>query len=63
MKKYQTVTGTALVLGLLVIALAACDKGPAEKAGENIDDAVERAGDSLERTGDRIRDAGRDARE
>ncbi|MFV3074259.1 hypothetical protein [Niveispirillum fermenti] len=39
------------------LALAACDnKGPAERAGEKIDDAAERAGDQLEDAGDKIED-------
>ncbi|WP_412852788.1 hypothetical protein [Ectothiorhodospira shaposhnikovii] len=61
--KFSTVIGTALVLGLLLAPLSGCDKGPAQRAGENVDDAVEKAGDSLERAGDRIQDAGRDARD
>jgi hypothetical protein len=60
MTKFQTATGTALVLGLLLVALSGCEKGPAEKAGESVDDAVDRAGESLEDAGDSIRDAGRD---
>ncbi|WP_430733386.1 hypothetical protein [Ectothiorhodospira lacustris] len=63
MMKLPTVTGTALILGLLLVPLSGCDRGPAQRAGENVDDAVDRAGDSLERAGDRIQDAGRDARD
>lgn len=45
--------------GLLALgALSSCkEKGPAEKAGEHIDEAVEDAGDSLEKVGDDIKDA------
>jgi hypothetical protein len=63
MMKLQRVTGTALILGLLLVALSGCEKGPAEKAGESVDDAVENVGESLEEAGDSIRDAGRDARD
>jgi len=40
---------TALFSGLLLIGLSACEKGPAEKAGEAIDDA---ASDVADATGD-----------
>jgi hypothetical protein len=57
------VTGTALIVGLLLVALSGCEKGPAEKAGENIDDAVDKVGESLGNAGDSIQEAGRDARD
>ncbi|HSI38302.1 MAG TPA: hypothetical protein VK946_04460 [Methylotenera sp.] len=52
---------------LFAIGLTACEKGPAEKAGEKIDNAAEnmgdkieeatdKAGDKLEETGDKIED-------
>lgn len=38
--------------------LTACDnQGPAEEAGENIDDAVEDTGDAMEDAGDDAEDA------
>jgi hypothetical protein len=58
----RTVTGTALILGLLLVALSGCEKGPAEKAGENVDDAIDKVGESIEKAGDSIQDAGQDAR-
>jgi hypothetical protein len=61
--KLRTVTGTALVVGLLLVALSGCEKGPAEKAGESIDDAVDKVGESLGNAGDSIQEAGRDARD
>jgi hypothetical protein len=33
---------------VLTFGLAACEKGPAEKAGEKIDNAVEETGDKIE---------------
>jgi hypothetical protein len=63
MMTLRTVTGTGLVLGLLLAALSGCERGPAEKAGENVDDAVDKMGESLEKAGDNIQDAGRDARD
>lgn len=38
----------AAVLVPLAGALAACDEGPAEQAGEAVDDTVEGAGDAIE---------------
>lgn len=50
--------------GLLLapwLALAGCDgcerEGPAERAGEKVDDAVEDAGDAAEDAGDKVEDA------
>jgi hypothetical protein len=63
MMKLGTTTGTAIILGLLLVAVSGCEKGPAQKAGESVDDAVEKAGESFEKAGDSIRDAGRDARD
>lgn len=38
---------------LLMLAVGGCDQeGPAEKAGENVDQAVEKAGDTIERKTD-----------
>ena len=45
-----------LFLGLGPLALSGCDDpdGPAEQAGESVDNAVERAGEALERGGENI---------
>jgi len=53
---------TALLL-TTVLGLAACqDKGPAEEAGENIDNAIESMGDSIEdatdSAGEKLEEAG-----
>lgn len=59
-----SVAGLTLIMAL---GLAACDKGPAEEAGEKMDNAAENmgdrvedatddAGDKLEAAGDRIED-------
>jgi|GEM_PF-1116195 hypothetical protein len=40
--------------------LAGCEeKGPAEKAGENIDKAAKDVGDAVKETGEKIKDAGK----
>ncbi|MGM0914467.1 MAG: hypothetical protein ACQEXC_02650 [Pseudomonadota bacterium] len=49
----------ALLAGLLALGLAACqdEPGPAEEAGQEIDQAMEDAGDEVEEMGDAIEDA------
>jgi hypothetical protein len=45
----------ALLLGLGTLSLAACeDEGPAERAGESVDNAAERAGEALEDAGEKV---------
>lgn len=49
----------AMLLGLMVavgaLTLVACEQqGPAEEAGENLDDAVEAAGDKMQDAADKI---------
>jgi hypothetical protein len=48
----------ALFLGLGAFGLAACEdnEGPAEEAGEAIDNAGERAGEALEGAGEAVED-------
>jgi hypothetical protein len=40
-----------------LVALVACQEGPAEKAGRKIDNAADKAGRSIEKAGENIRDA------
>jgi predicted small lipoprotein YifL len=48
MKLIETILA-ALLLSTLMITLPACEeKGPLEKAGENIEDAADDAGDAIE---------------
>jgi predicted lipoprotein len=43
----------SLVIGLMAISLGACKKeGPAEKAGEQVDQAVEETREELEQAGE-----------
>jgi hypothetical protein len=46
-------------MGALFVALPGCEqqKGPAENAGETIDNAVEGAGQKVEEAGDSVQDA------
>ena len=49
--------GLAAILGLGAPLLAACEEqGPAEEAGEAVDDAAEDAGDAMEDTGEELQE-------
>lgn len=47
-----------LLLGLGTAGLAACDEndGPAERAGQSVDNAASNAGKAIENAGDKIQD-------
>ena len=47
---------TALFSGMLLVGLSACEKGPAEKAGEAIDDAASDVADSAEDAADAVKE-------
>ncbi|MCB8890123.1 hypothetical protein [Vreelandella malpeensis] len=49
----------AALIAMMAGGLAACDndQGPAEEAGENIDNSIENAGESIEDAGEDIEDA------
>ncbi|MGM0544528.1 MAG: hypothetical protein ACQERP_11710 [Pseudomonadota bacterium] len=54
--------GVAILLAFLAVGLAACgdDQGPAEEAGESIDETMEDAGEEMEEAGEEIEDAAQD---
>jgi hypothetical protein len=52
---YTNIT-TALLTGILLLGLSACEKGPAEKAGEAIDDAASDVADAAEDAGEAVKD-------
>ena len=53
MKLYGNITAS-LFAGLLLMGLSACEKGPAEKAGEAIDDAASDVADAAEDAADAV---------
>ncbi len=56
-KSRLTILMLALMMVLGSATLAGCDnQGPAEEAGENIDDAMDEAGDAMEDAGDEMED-------
>mgnify|MGYP001822387632 FL=1 len=46
-----------LLAAMLAVGISGCDKGPAESAGEAIDEAFEDAGEAIEDAGEAIEDA------
>ncbi len=61
MKKQKIVgksLGAVLAMSALLVALSGCEqKGPAEQAGEKIDNATEQAGEKIEDAGEAVQDA------
>jgi hypothetical protein len=52
------IVSAALLITALFVTLPGCEKqGPAEQAGESIDNAAENAGDKIEEAGDAIKDS------
>ncbi|WP_290789319.1 hypothetical protein [Halomonas sp.] len=51
--------GLAMLVGMLAVGLAGCqdEPGPAEEAGQEIDEAMEDAGEGVEEMGESIQDA------
>ncbi|MCG6658242.1 hypothetical protein HOP52_10795 [Halomonas campisalis] len=51
--------GLLLLVTMMAVGVAACqdDPGPAEEAGQKIDEAMEEAGESIEEMGEEIQDA------
>jgi len=64
MTKIRNSVTAALAMGVMILGLSACEKkeGPAERAGKEVDKAVESAGQKLEKAGQQIQDAARDAK-
>jgi len=59
MMKLGKTVSAALFMTALLAALAGCQKheGPAERAGKEVDKAVEKTGQQIEKAGDNIQDA------
>ncbi|MBB3183940.1 hypothetical protein FHR95_001494 [Halomonas fontilapidosi] len=55
--------GLALLIAMLGVGLAACEgeQGPAEEAGENIDESMEEMGEGMEEMGEEMEEAAEDA--
>ena len=62
MMKFSKYVGTTFAMGILALALSGCHEGPAEKAGKQVDKAVDKTGQQIEKAGDKIEDAAKDAK-
>lgn len=52
----------AVALGFALSLLAGCEqKGPAEKAGEKVDKAIDQAGKAMQKAGDKIQETTKEA--
>ncbi|MBS1157280.1 MAG: hypothetical protein H6R07_3204 [Proteobacteria bacterium] len=62
MMKSGKFLGTAMIASALLVVLSACPKpeGPMERAGKDVDQAVEKVGEQIEKAGDNIQDAAKD---
>jgi hypothetical protein len=48
----------AILLSFAMAGLSACEKkGPAERAGQAVDDAAKKAGETVKEAGEKIKDA------
>ncbi len=58
MKLVKTVSAV-LVTSALLVPLFGCERedGPAERAGQSLDNALDKTGEQVEKAGDRIQDA------
>jgi hypothetical protein len=57
--RFAHAASAVLIIGTLLSPLSGCQKqeGPAERAGKEVDKAVDKAGQTLEKAGDSIQDA------
>ena len=55
--RFNILLSSAAVAALFLVLPGCEEKGPMEKAGETVDDAVEETGEALEDAGDEIKDA------
>ena len=55
--KLHSGIAAAMVLAFTTVGLTACDKGPAQKAGQSIDNAVKKTGEKMDETVDKAKDA------
>jgi hypothetical protein len=64
MMKIRRSIAAGLAMSIFILGLSACQKqeGPAERAGKEVDKAVESAGQKLEKAGQAIQDAAKDAK-
>jgi hypothetical protein len=64
MRKIRYRAWAGLAAMIVIVGLCGCEKkeGPGERAGKQIDKAVENAGQQVEKAGQQIQDAAKDAK-
>ena len=64
MTRIRNSIAAGLALSVFVLGLSACEKkeGPAERAGKEIDKAIDKAGQQIEKSGQQLQDAAKDAK-
>ena len=64
MMKSNKSVAAAVAVAVLIAGLYGCQKqeGPAERAGKQVDKAVDKAGEQIEKAGEKIRDAAKGAK-
>lgn len=64
MNKSGKMLFAACAIGIFVLAISGCQKseGPVERAGKQVDKAIDNAGQQIEKAGDKIKDAASDAK-
>lgn len=64
LKKMGTLLTVVAALGMGGVVMTGCEQeGPAERAGERFDDALDRTGENLDRAGENVQDAADDAQD
>ncbi|HNU74455.1 MAG: hypothetical protein BWZ01_00426 [Deltaproteobacteria bacterium ADurb.BinA179] len=62
MKKFIKGITTALVMAVMFLGFPGCEQqGPAERAGEQVDEAVEEGGEQLQEGQEQLEDTGEEA--
>ncbi|MFJ7566980.1 hypothetical protein ACIQW9_08495 [Herminiimonas sp. NPDC097707] len=64
MIKCKKAVVAVLAMGMMAVALGGCQKqeGPAERAGKEVDQTVNKAGEQIEKAGEKIQNAAEDAK-
>ena len=64
MRNIRDCVFAGLATSMLILGLSACEKkeGPAERAGKQVDKAVDSVGKQVEKAGENIQDAAKDAK-
>lgn len=64
MIKCKNAAVAVLAMGMMAVALIGCQKqeGPAERAGKEVDQTINKAGEQIEKAGEKIQNAAEDAK-